>query len=217
MECFRRFYFLLSFFSLLIAGGITSAKASLYMLKLKLPASAIVEDKMPVKCFYRGTQLTINNGFIALPTYDGSAPMTFSLIITKGLSFETDGNLVRRLRRLPHCPCIWYQLNLVYRDEGEHAKCPYHWRIEKRPLETVPLALPEQDALVVQLDPSVVAGLEQEVQTNCASTVYLPTILFIDDHEAIERAIVESSLNTDIDCIHQRPEKLRCSVKGGCA
>lgn len=180
----------------------------------ELPATIVFNgEAMPLKCFYKGEQLEVCNGMVVLPKKEKIEPPLFSVVIAKHFSFETDGKLVRRLKRISGVPCLWYDITLCRCDE-KGKDC---WCIKKRPLDEVPLALHDR-VIVLQVAPHLVRELRECVANISDDLIYLPTVVFKKDldKKVFENAFTEAALDTDLDAIHRKAGLPHCLIKGTC-
>lgn len=150
-----------------------------YVLKMRLPHH--LEFHTPVPGFYKGSMLELGNNCTLIS--ENNKVLTFSLIITPEVTFESQGNNVHFQRRLPDQPFLWYDLTLHTRMQAseDEDKKAYTWSIKKLSPQEAPLQIPDH-AIIIYHNPELIEKLEdlgkpESFGKDNSHVIALPTII----------------------------------------
>jgi hypothetical protein len=201
-------------FYILLLGGLVphlyaQSPSYSYIVKIKLPPT-ITDAAANIHAYYRGQEFKFDTGCIMLSKKHER--LAFSIIITPELEYKAIKNNIRYLKRVDGLPCRWFDLTLSF--------APHHnyvWHIEERPLDDVPLRIPDH-AIVIQTNPALIDALDEQprhedeekiIKNVHAKVIHFPTIIFKKDlqKKEFEEASIHSLLAAcDIRAIHQAAE-----------
>ncbi len=162
----------------------SSQQTPAYILTLKAPAH--IKHLESISCIYHGNKLYFENGICQLPEHVFKT--FFTLIITPLIEFKNNGTCVYA-ERLKDLPCKWYNLTLDYNQSA--AGRNYSWRIDELKSEEMPLRIPEQSGIVIQLPASMIDALDNAQRTG-RFVINLPGIIL---NEATTQEQLDSALN----------------------